>query len=58
MVRKEEGESMEDYLKNKVFADAKSVTVAPDPAGVEGFEVYLQRYQAVLAAEKAAAAMQ
>ena len=58
MVRKAEGESVEDYLKNKVFADAKSVTIQPDPAGVAGFEVYLERYKAALAAEKAAAAMQ
>ena len=58
MVRKENGETMEDYLKNKVFADAKSVTVAPDPAGVAGFQAYLERYKAALAAEKAAAAIQ
>ena len=58
MVRKAEGETMEDYLKNKVFADAKSVSIAPDPAGVAGFEVYLERYKAALSAEKAAAAMQ
>ena len=58
MVRKAEGESMEDYLKNKVFAEAKSVSVQPDAAGVAGFQVYMERYQAVLAAEKAAAAMQ
>ena len=58
MVRKENGETMEDYLKNKVFADAKSVTVTPDPAGVAGFQAYLERYKAALAAEKAAAAIQ
>ena len=58
MVRKADGESMEDYLANKVFADAKSVTVQPEAAGVAGFEVYLERYKAALAAEKAAAAMQ
>lgn len=58
MVRKENGETMEEYLKNKVFADAKSVTVAPDPAGVAGFQAYLERYKAALAAEKAAAAIQ
>ena len=57
MVRKEAGETMEDYLKNKVFADAKSITVQPEAAGVAGFEVYLERYKAALAAEKAAAAM-
>ena len=58
MVRKEAGQTLEDYLKNKVFADAKSITVQPEAAGVAGFEVYLERYKAALAAEKAAAAMQ
>ena len=58
MVRKADGESMEDYLANRVFADAKRVTVQPDPEGVAGFKTYLKRYQAVLSAEKAAGAMQ
>ena len=58
MVRKAEGETMEDYLKNRVFADAKSFRVDPDPAGVAGFQKYLERYKAALAAEKAAEAMQ
>jgi len=58
MVRKAEGESMEDYLKNRVFADAKSFSVNPEPEGVAGFQAYLQRYKAALAAEKAAEAMQ
>ena len=57
MVRKAEGETMEDYLKNKVFANAKSVTVDPEAEGVEGFKKYLERYKAALAAEQAAAAM-
>ena len=57
MVRKAEGETMEDYLKNRVFADAKSFSVEPDPAGVAGFKKYLERYKAALAAEKAAEAM-
>ena len=57
MVRKAEGETLEDYLANKVFVDAKSVTVQPNPDGVAGFEVYLERYKAALAAEKAAAQM-
>ena len=57
MQRKEAGESMEDYLMNKVFSSAKSVTVQPDPAGVAGFETYLARYKACLAAENAAVEM-
>ena len=57
MLRKEDGETMEDYLTNRVFASAKSNCVAPDPAGVEGFASYLTRYKACLAAENAAAQM-
>ena len=57
MVRKAEGETMEDYLKNRVFGNAKSTCVNPDPAGVAGFQSYLKRYRAALAAEKAAAQM-
>ena len=57
MLRKEDGETMEDYLTNRVFANAKSVTLAPDPDGVEGFKSYIARYEACLPAENAAAAM-
>ena len=58
MVRKADGETMEDYLSNKVFASAKSITVEPDPEGVAGFRKYLERYKTALAAEKAAGAVQ
>ena len=58
MLRKEDSESMEDYLSNRVFASAKSITLAPDAAGVEGFKSYIARYEACLPAEKAAAQMQ
>ena len=57
MKRKEAGETMEDYLRNRVFATAKSSCAQPDPAGVEGFRSYLKRYKAALAAENAAAHM-
>ena len=57
MIRKDEGESMEDYLMNRVFSKAKRVCVQPDPAGVAGFARYIERYQACLPAENAAAAM-
>jgi sugar (pentulose or hexulose) kinase len=58
MGKKAPGQSLEDYLAEQVFASAKSVTVQPDPAGVAGFERYMQRYEASLAAQKAAAALQ
>ena len=52
-----DGETLEEYLNSKVFADAKSVTIAPDPADVEGFAAYLKHYTAALEAEKAAVAV-
>jgi len=58
MLRKTEGETMEDYLTTRVFASAKSSRLEPDPAGVEGFKAYIARYEACLPAENAAAAMQ
>lgn len=58
MLRKEPGETMEDYLTGRVFASAKSTCVEPNPAGVAGFASYLTRYKACLAAENAAAQMQ
>jgi hypothetical protein len=55
MHRKAEGETMEDYLMNRVFLDAKSSCVQPDPAGVAGFQSYLQRYKTCIPAQQAAA---
>ena len=57
MHRKEEGETMEDYLQNKVFHQAKSTCADPDPVGVAGFQSYLNRYQACIPAQQAAAQM-
>ena len=57
MVRKSGDQTLEDYLDAHVFADAKRVTLQPDPKGVAGFQSYLTRYKAALAAQKAAAAM-
>ena len=51
---KEENESLSDYLENKVFADAESTTLAPDPEDVAGFQVFIERYKAGLAIERAA----
>jgi L-ribulokinase len=58
MQRKEEGQSLEEYLEKKVFYNAKSITLQPNPAGVEGFRSYISRYEACLDAEKAAAKLQ
>lgn len=55
MMRRADGESLEDYLNQKVFASAESSTLAPTPEGVAGFAHYLERYKACLKAETAAA---
>ena len=54
MLNKGEGESLEDYLSGKVFSGAAVSTVRPDPAAVDGFNAYIQRYKALLEVEKAA----
>lgn len=53
-VRKAEGETLEDFLANKVFADAVSVCEDADEKDAEGFGVFVERYKAGLAAERAA----
>ena len=58
MGQKAPKEGLEDYLSKHVFATAKSITAAPDPNGVAGFQKYMHRYEACLAAEKAAQALQ
>ena len=55
MLRKHDGESMEQYLTERVFCSAKSSEIAPNTAGSAGFKAYLERYKACLAAEKVAA---
>lgn len=54
LVKKEEGESLEDFLDKKIFAEMASETVEPDPADIEGFETFTARYSACIPAEKAA----
>jgi sugar (pentulose and hexulose) kinases len=54
MLNKSEGESLEDYLDNKVFRDTSSVTVMADKADVEGFAVFLERYKKALPIERTA----
>ena len=58
MQRKENGESLEDYLQNRAFTNAKTSCLAPSQEGTAGFANYITRYKAALAAQKAAAKMQ
>ena len=54
MLWKDEGESLADYLDNKVFAAASASTLMADPADVEGFNRFLAAYKRALPVEKLA----
>ena len=54
MLWKDEGESLPDYLDNKVFADAPSSTVMAEEKDKEGFAAFLAQYRKGLAIERAA----
>ncbi len=52
--RKAEGESLESYLRDRVFAGSKAETAAPDEKTGAGFARYLASFRAALPAEKKA----
>lgn len=54
LVNKEEGETLEAFLNNKVFADQESSTLDPKPEGVAGFNAFMDSYMKGLSIEKAA----
>lgn len=54
MLNRSEGESLEAYLAEKVFAGNKGSSEEPDPEDVKGFEKFIERYQKGIAIEKAA----
>ena len=54
MVMKEEGETLPEFLSERVFHGEKGSMLLPDPAGADGFDRFIEKYKAGLAAEKAA----
>jgi sugar (pentulose or hexulose) kinase len=54
MIRKEGNEPLESYLSNKVFSGQDSTTIEPDPADVDGFTAFMERYKAGLVIERTA----
>ena len=54
MVNKDAGESLSDYLNNKVFAGQTGTTLAPDAADVAGFDAFAESYKACFAAQHGA----
>ena len=54
MIRKEENETLDDYLTNKVFAGETGSEIAPDPADAAGYDKFIKRYKEGLTIERAA----
>ena len=54
MIQKEEGESLADYLQNKVFGGDEGEKMDPDPEDVKGFDEFIKRYKAGFPIERAA----
>ena len=48
------GETLEEYLSNRVFAGLLGEELKPEPADVADFDAYLRRYVAALPVERAA----
>lgn len=53
-IRKEEGETLADYLAKKVFGGQNGSRIEPDPADMAGFETFMERYRKGLSIERAA----
>ncbi len=54
LVNKKEGETLEAYLSDRVFAGMDKVSMSPDPKDQEGFKAFMESYRAGLPIEKAA----
>ncbi len=54
MLNRGAGETLENYLAEKVFAGQKALTLAPAARDVEGFAAFMVRYQRGLIIERAA----
>lgn len=50
------GLSLQNYLNDKVFSQYQGSTIAPDPAGVKGFDTYLDAFKRGINTESEAAA--
>ena len=54
MKNRHTGETLEDYLKNRVFSGAGGTTVSPETKLAASFEAFMQRYKRGLGVERAA----
>ncbi len=54
MLWKKDGQKLEDYLNDVVFASAKSSTLMADESDIQGFRAFLEQYKKSLPVERAA----
>ncbi|HBE76844.1 MAG TPA: ATPase [Firmicutes bacterium] len=54
MINRTDKESLDDFLKQKVFAGKQGSTIDPDPSDVAGFNEFMKRYTKGLTIERAA----
>lgn len=56
-VNKDAGETLPDYLDNKIFSTQKMTTLEPDDAIVDSFNKFMENYKKGLSVERAAVEM-
>ena len=54
MKNKTEGETLDDYLIQEVFAEDEGISMEPDEKDVKGFDTFIKRYTEGLPIERAA----
>lgn len=54
MANKKDGETLDAFLNDRVFAGETGVEMAPNPEDVAGFDAFIERYKAGLPIERAA----
>ena len=54
MAEKADGETLPDYLSNRIFAGQTGITIRPEPEDAAGFDVFIEKYKRTLPAQKAA----
>ena len=54
MTDRNDGETLEDYLQDRVFGKMNQLTVEPDPDDIEGFDRYMESFVKCIPVQKAA----
>ena len=54
MINKAENESLEEYLRTRVFNKTKGITFNPVKEDIDGFNTYMEAYKALIEVERLA----